>query len=419
MIYIEKLSLKNVGKYTWQTFIDNFLSSKQSRTYILEEVMPGMSRSYINTDMLTPYVLPKLKGVTLGKYFGTTGIDIDLLLAGNIEIENLVIEISLDNLNSLPKSKIKKLLEQHIIILNDFEEGGNFFGHKGLVDFLVERNIKPKKLFLVGGCFQQHDYPELNIIRVDYDYWMIISATVNEDFSRAILDKAYQQSLLDRLDNAPENFCIIPIFKPRKHRMDFLCYLDSIGVLNKCDWSLAYNYNNKINSYRSLNVKNLEIGKQEEDFLSKYTFPKLLSKNAGTEWKDIIAPSMNCFNQYKYFVSVETYLGHERKTQLGDCGFMTEKTFKLFLTGSAPIVYGPAGSVDRLHMLGFKTIDNTLDTTDYVSVGDLINSLHAQPRYERELIKHNFERITDKEFLSNHVAQTLNKIADLINSIRR
>lgn len=420
MIHIEKLSLKNVGKYTWQTFIDNFIGTKETRSYILEERRPNKARTYINSQILTPLILPKLKGVVLGKYFGMDGADIDELLTTLVNIENLVIEISIDNINSLPKNKLKQLLEKYPVILNDFEEGGNLFGWEelNLVKFLIDRNIKPKQLFLVGSCLQLDDYPLLNIYKIQYDYWMIVSATVNQNFSNAIFDNNYKQKLLDQLETPPNKFCIIPVFKPRQHRLNLLSQLNYIDMLDKCDWSLALNYTPQTDTYRSYK----SIPKQEsynvQTFLKKYKFPKFLPNGADLAWSDIISPNIADFNQYKFYLSAETFLGHETLTPMGGCGFTTEKTFKSFLTGSAPIIYGPKEIGPHLANIGFRTMHNA-DSSNYTSVANLVKTAHDTQIYEKDLIQHNFDLITNKDFLADQVAAPLNKIAELINSVRR
>jgi len=422
MVHIEKLSLKNVVRYSWQTFVDNFLGNTSTRQHKLELYVPGKSRSYLNTDILTSEVLYKLKGVSLGKFYGMKGIDIDYLLSGAINIDNLLVEVTIDHLSYLPAHKLKSLFENYSVILNDFEEGGNLYGLAGLdlVSFLTERNIQPKQLFFVGGCFKQKDYPQLNIHKIQYDYWMIVSATINNFFSDALMDSAYKQTLLDRLDQPAKNFCLIPIFKPRIHRLELLAYLDSLNMLDICDWSLAFNFNARINSYKSLTTKTESLPEHIKTFLTngKYSFPKFVPNNTGVEWQDIIATNSLNFNKYKFFVSVETYIGNEITTVLGDCGFASEKTFKCFLTGSAPILYGPSGIADHIRSLGFKTLDD-IDTTDYKTVGNYIQQKSINQTYEKTLIQHNFDLITNKSFLTDQIVNPLNKIADLINSIRR
>ena len=420
MIHIEKLSLKNIGKYSWQTFIDNFIGTKETRTHFLERSNSTWRQPYINSQILTPLLLPKLSNVTIGKFFNTTGLDIDILLTGSYDIKNLVIEISVENINRLPKNKLKQLLENYPVILNDFEEGGNLFGRKelNLVKFLTDRNIKPKQLFLVGGCLQLNDYPLLNIYKIHFDYWMIISATVNQTFSNAIFDNNYKQDLLDRLETPPDKFCTIPMFKPRQHRLNLLSQLNYIDMLDKCDWSLALDYNPKTNSYRSFKSIPEQESCNVQAFLKKYKFPKFLPNSVDLTWSDIISPKIADFNQYKFYLSAETFLGDEVITPMGGCGFTTEKTFKSFLTGCAPIIYGPKEIAPYLSKIGFKTMYNT-DSSNHYNVANLVKTVYDTQIYEKDLIQHNFDLITNGDFLASQVASPLNKIAELINSIRR
>jgi len=422
MIHIEKLSLKNVTNYSWQTFTDNFLGTKLTRKHFLEIHTPGKSREYINTNILTSKLLCKLTNVTLGKYYGTTGIDIDYLIIGNVAVENLVVEISPEHLSCYPVKKLKLLLENYVVILNDFEEGGNLYNldRINLIKFLTARNIKPKQLFLVGGVFQQTDYPALNIHKIHYDYWLIVTATISDFFNAALDDCAFKQSMLDQLEQTPDNFCLMPIFKPRQHRLELLAHLDSIGILDLCDWSLAYNYSRKINRYNSMIVDINTMPDHVKQFLSsdKYSFPKLLP-NLNTEWSGILAPNPGHFNKYKYFISAETHLGHELRNELGDCGFITEKTYKCFLTGSSPIIYGPSGSASYLNTLGFKTSCPDIECNAYKQVANFIKQKNDKNAYEKDLIQHNFDLITDSNFLTDQIVKPLHKIADLINSVRR
>ena len=420
MIHIEKLSLKNVGKYTWQTFIDNFIGTKETRTHILEKRRPNLARAYINSQIITSNVLPKLKGIALGKYFGMNGVDINELLTTSLNIENLVIEISVDNINSLPKNKLKTLLESYPVILNDFEEGGNLYHNENLnlIKLLIDQNIKPKQLFLVGSGLQMRDYPQLNIYKIYYDYWLVICATIREH----ILDN--KQSLLDNISSyTPPNFCIVPTFKPRIHRLKILSYLDSINILDKCTWSMGYNHSNAVDRYQLSNngqhLGNTEIMNQINLFLSNHTFPKSLPNAPYGTWESVVLHDMSIFNQYRYYLVAETYIGDELLSPLGGCGIVTEKTYKCFLTAAAPIIYGPPEMSRHLNTLGFKTLTEHLDISDYRSVGNFLNELSLTQTHEKDLIQHNFDLVTNKDFLADQVAAPLNKIAELINSVRR
>lgn len=421
MIHIEKLSLKNIGKYSWQTFVDHFVGNKDYRKYYLEIKNDPRARGpYINSEKLSNAVFQQTPNVSLGKYFGLDGIDIDALLLNGSEIENLVVELSPDHFKLLIQSKnrLKLLLENYSVLISDFEESGTLFGinNPTIVEILSNLNIKPKQLFLAGGCFAMQDYPKLNIFKIQFDYWLSATSLSNDFYSNAIFDNTYKQTMLDKLDNEPSNFCIIPIFKPRLPRLKLLTYLDSIDVLNKCDWSCGYSLTEHVFSYKPKNPDKLT--NEETKFLLKYEFPKLFN-NLENSWSSMCSPETEWFNKYKFYVSAETYMGDEVKNEMGSMGFMSEKTYKSFLIGSTPIVYGAKNSDAYLKSLGFKTASYEIDNTDYVAIGDLLHQNSLNKSYELDLIQHNFDLITNKDFLAEQVAAPLNKIAELINSIRR
>ena len=420
MIHIEKLSLKNIGKYTWQTFVDHLLGNRDTRQHILERTRKNLSRDFIATDRLSPYVFSKLGDISIGKYFGFKGADIDMLLATKPNIENLVIEISVDNINRLPKQKLKLLLETYPVMLNDFEECGTLYGppNPNLIDMLTASGIKPKQLFLVGSCFQLKDYPDLNIYKIPYEYWAMATAVINDTFSKAVFDNTVKQTLIDELDSEPSEFCVVPAFKPRLNRVELLTQLDRKNILDKTDWSLAYNLV-KHNYAHTIRYKKTEPYTNEHiEFLSKYTFPKFI-EGPVTDWKDLISPLKLWFNRYKFAVSAETYMGHEIPNPMGGCGALTEKTYKNFLNGAAPIIYGPKGSITHLKSYGFKLFMDEYDSTDPNFVSNLLIELYKDPVYIKEHKIHNFELMSNVDFLAGLVCEPLFKIDELINSIRR
>jgi hypothetical protein len=104
---------------------------------------------------------------------------------------------------------------------------------------------------------------------------------------------------------------------------------------------------------------------------------------------------------------------------MGGPAGLTEKTYKSFLTGATPIMYGPKNSITHLRSHGFKLITDEFDTTDPVEVSKLAVYFYNTPTHTIDYKLHNFERITDLEFLTDLLCEPLHKIAELINSIRR
>ena len=413
-IHIERLSIDNIENYIYQTFIDSFLGNTSLR---VDKQSNSAIKTYSYTEILTPFLLPKLKNVHLGKHFGFKGVDINLLLTNQINIDNLVIEITVDILNVLPTKKMKMLLENYPVILSDFQEGGNLYGRSDvnlIDDVLVQKNIKPKQLFLVGGCFQMKDYPEMNIHKINYDHWLIFTTTFTDYFSNALFDKTLRNSLISQLEICPENFCVIPIYKPRLPRLELLAQLDYDGILNKTDWGL----NLKLIDSKELYPEYPTLSSDVVQFLTnnKNELPKLLLPSV---WRNFVATPTNWFNKYKVYVSAETYMGDEFYNPMGGSGFTSEKTYKGFLLGAAPVIYGPQGIDEYLQNLGFKTLTFGVDCKNPVEISKLLASEYRSNSYKKDIVIHNFELITNIDFLIEKICEPLHKIAELINSIRR
>lgn len=415
MIHIEKIS--SIGKNTWQTFVDTFKCSELERSQrVFSQVTEGVAKDFIAIDLIGKDVTANLKGVSLGKYFGTGGLDINLLLSGNVDIDNLVIEISIDIVNSLPTIKLKKLLEHHIVILNDFEEGGNFYGSINLENFLVQRNIKPKLLFFTGGCFEQRDIPELNVYKIVFDFWLLATVFSDEFFYSSIFNQSRKQAMLDQLETAPERYCVFPALKPRVHRMLLLIMLDQQGLLDYCDWSLGlelstinhkYYDNFHLDAYLGEDFAN---SPEVLNFIKKYKFPKLLDGSC-ENFKDLVSPGKVLFNKYKYYISSETYSGIRKNSHI----FVTEKTYKSFLIGSMPILHISSSARNYLNNMGFRC---NYASSIHSDICKTVHLLMNEPYSTADRL-HNFDLITNKDFLIKSAVQPLNNIASLINSIRR
>jgi len=447
MIHIEKLSLKKIKEPAFQ---HQYLNS-QGQTFVeyLAGVIPLSEDEYkkkmwrFNNTNLIKHIntlLPtKLSNVSIGKWFGTDGIDIDELLINPPKIDNLVIELPVDYLSVISVKRLKLLFESHIIILNDFEEFCCTYGiyRPHIVTFLKEFNIKPKCLFLVGAAFQMDsEYKELNIYTIPFEHWLLVSVSVQNFFLNAVTDREYKDKLLLEIYQQPKKndyFCAVPVLKPRKHRLELLAHLDKIGILDHCDWSCALNQSKRFNNYiLSANYKSTKhdnifdsFTEDELNFVNNHSFPKELKFDE--LWKLQDSPysaiptitAVDWFNQYKFILVSETYIGDEIDPIMGGCGTLSEKTFKAFLYGSSVIVHGGKGSVEQLSALGFKTQFGNYDSSSVTEIGELLTEIHKNPVVNTDITVHNFDRITDLEFLTSLVSTPLNKIAELINSIRR
>ncbi len=430
MIHIEKLSLKNVGSNSWQTFNSLLYAPDVYYTKSFLSKTPWVNNNKIISKNITPFVLQTDLNVSIGKYFGKSGIALNQLLSNDLGINNLVIEMQVGDLTAISTKQLKLLLETYVVMLNDFAECSTTYGARfqHIVSFLSEKNIKPKMLFLVGCSFQSHkEYKPLNIFVIPFEYWLLTTAISTNYFSDAIFDSEYKEKLVSILYNEPTSFCSMPMFKPRKHRIELLAHLDKSSILKNIDWSLGIEANQFMNKF--IDVKSVnplsELSLNATTFLSKYKFPKELDftdtwKLSGSPFDGTpTLPSQEWMNKFKFIVCSETYIGNEIEPIMGGCAFVSEKTFKSFLYGAVPIIHGGKGSTDHVVSLGFKTQINGYDESSMEDIERVLRYVIDNPFTDKSAILHNFNRITDLEFLCSLIQQPLLKIADLINSIRR
>lgn len=430
MIHIEKLSLKNVGSNSWQTFNNLLYAPNGHYTKKFLDMTPWVNNNKLISKEFTLKVLSTISHISIGKHFGTEGVNINYLLSNTLTIDNIVIEMQVGDLTGLTTKQLKLLLETYPVMINDFAECSTTYGVRfpHIVHFLSKKNIKPKMLFLVGCSFQSHEhYEPLNIFVIPFEYWLLTTAISNEYFSAAIFNDSYKDKIIDNFKNDPINFCSLPVFKPRKHRIELLAYLDKTGILKNVDWSLGINANQYLQKFVDVNSIDplSELSLDANTFLKKYNFPKELSFT--DEWKlsgspfngTPTLPSHEWLNKFKFIICSETYIGNEIEPIMGGCAFISEKTYKSFLYGSTPIIYGGKGSIGHITSLGFKTQITGYDESSMEDIERVLRYVIDNPVTDKSAILHNFSRITDLEFLCSLIRQPLLKIADLINSIRR
>ena len=413
MIHIEKLSSESTRMYNWENFCDFLIPGQTNKFQSSTNHNKWIETKFITSEYFSNSVFKKFPNVLIGKHFGTIGMDLDLLLLGHINIDNLVVEMSAECLKAMPRKKLKLLLETYPVILNDFMEFGTLYGmdQPHLVTFLNNLNIKPKQLFLVGGGFQLHDYPQLNIFKIQFEFWTVVTVLLDEFFSNAVFNSKYKEQQLAKLENTPTKFCLAPIYKPRYKRVELLALLDNLNILEKCDWSLALNSSPRVDSYAENAIEDFS------PFIQKYQFPRELTSTE--KYNTLQKPQTDWFNRYKFYVSAETYIGDEMDMIMGGCSSITEKTIKSFLIGASPIILGGTGSLDHLDKMGFKTQFGNYDTTSTSDISKLLLEINDNPIYDAKLIQHNFNRITDLEFLIELFCQPISQISTILNNNQR
>jgi hypothetical protein len=101
---------------------------------------------------------------------------------------------------------------------------------------------------------------------------------------------------------------------------------------------------------------------------------------------------------------------------LGNVGFLTEKTFKAMCIGAYPFVVGVAGSENKLKELGFMLLDNTYDmhigNQRIIGVIDAVEHFYNDQPNTLDHVLHNFNRISDINFLVHLLTAPLGEIAN-------
>lgn len=160
----------------------------------------------------------------------------------------------------------------------------------------------------------------------------------------------------------------------RAHRIQLLCLFQEYGVFDQ--GIVSYNFNNDATVDNSNNT----TVESPISFLNVIPFQRY---NDNVKWNDSINNTYRKWN--KKFLN-QSYLHKllpayktENNSRIGTyfkksllyvvtetaydypVRFLTEKTFKAFLNRRPFVIVGPAGSLQELKQLGFKTFDSILD----------------------------------------------------------
>ena len=417
MAYIEKLQ-SNI-EYPHLTLVDIVhRNNTNGRNYL--EIYPAshLLKHYINRD---------LKDIKLGQLYGSSGVHINELLTNT---KNIIVETTYQDLLALPKAKQVKLLKDYTLILTDIEEGGAFFGYMGpcLVEHIKNLNVIPKRIYSLNAGIHQHDYPELNITAVFISTWTVLSMLNDQYFIDLIFDNSKKQQALDLLSKKEKRFGLCLNKKPRYNRVKLLAELDKRNLLELFDWTLLYSseplgtqqdFGSFLKSPNNFRFNNDLAASNDHDilrFLEKQTLPRLMSDSKQNTFGDSIGASPDWVGKYRYYISNETYC-NKIPTSLGSVGFITEKTFKAMSIGAYPFVIGVPDSEKKLKHLGFKLNDHGYDHLQGVerilAVCDVVEDAVTNPTTSQDMVLHNFELITNLNFLVNLITNPIKEIINL------
>ncbi len=426
MIYIERL--KSKIKRPFLSLCDLFHKDNSL----------GNNRLRISFDTkgLLPRIKNKLRNVQVGSNYGHNGIDI-LTLTLMTNNPDLVIETHYADLLALSVKQQKWLLKNYAVILCDFEEGGDVYNVSAetegsgpcLIEYIKSLGIVPKKIIsLTPGIFQG-DYSQLNIKSIHINLWPIITISNTPFYSNFVFDKDLKEKAIKQLDSPRSHFGLCLNKKPRLDRVRMLAELDNRNMLGKFDWSLMYSKESSstnddlghfIKSPNNFKFnKSLEIAEESLiNFLNKYSFPQLIQDIRNEQYSDAYNISPSWFGKYYYYLSTETFSDYVTNS-LGYSSSVTEKTFKPMCIGAYPLVLGLPGFELYVRNLGFKLAEFDYDKLEgnqrILSIADTIQSLSNLPFEYNSMVIHNFDLITNADFLASLISNSVNSLVEHIN----
>lgn len=355
-------------------FNDKMLSNKkfiyfaESFGYIYKDFLQGMQSRY-----------------TLGKQYGTKGVNIDLVC---LQPSDIYYELCPRTLQDLPKNKIKYFLQNYNVIIHDYPEG-TFMSVLSIhpIEYIRSLGIKPRNIILSSSSGDNIEDLTLNI---KYGFFPIY------------LMQQYFSNELDFKYN-PKKLAVIPARKARSSRIKLLAKLHEKDLLKECDWSLVVNTDEQsldsLYTKKELDYNKLEISDEDyiKNFYNEYKseLPKVLSlleqKTIDDHWSKINERVVR--STYNYYVAAEPMLGGPI--------FATEKTWRGMYMGLPVLTLASAGFNLWLESLGFKTVGDFDHLDNEERIQGIVEFLQKpiDLEYNESVARHNYNLVHDKEFI--------------------
>lgn len=388
MYYLEKISTFSEFGYSKYLYapgiIDTFIAEDKSILATQDVLLANTKNTYerVLIDALADH------NICIATKFGEHGIDIHDLILSDYDHSNVIFEIGMYEYTSLPRILQFKLSKFNLLV-HDYLECGVPLYHPELFDLYKENssNIlnKPNIVF-------SSDNPESRWCIPMYMY-KTVSDTIDSVISP---DDVTEKN----------NSVLLPIRKPRDHRVDLLAGLDSQGLLDNCDWSLRGKYKQGIRNNKQMIAGMINPGDHENvefyfehDFMRKYDsiLPKELPM--GDKYTGIAS---DIHWRYDLYISSETYF---------TVPFVSEKSYKGFLSGLPTVIHGHPACTTYLQNLGFHVYD--VDPEDQITgICELVKN--CKPNKEAAL--HNFNLITNH---TQMISILSNKVAEMFEYFRK
>jgi hypothetical protein len=414
---------------TGRGIIDSFLPSSEKTLYsfISDTTADTLGKRFIE--------LAKQNDIHIATQFGVEGADLMSLLDADVDIEHTWFETSLINIKMLPRRWSKKLLDKYNFIIHDYVEGGTFlqYGTINPQHEIDAISLTPKNIVIATSGFKIWDDITTNHISIPmYAIYSYCWAKPN---------------LAQKIAYKPSKTALVLCNKPRESRLLTLAKMHESGLLENSDWSCNINYNSttKVFNGKQLSAEEVEQLSKSSDpkawqgatldakdpnynlvetFKKDHenVFPKALEgldfvmDSKSGVYSDAFDYNPAWAGKYQYYIALETvHRDHNRKFTYTN-GFVSDKTFKGFLTCSPVLSIG-----DRLHDsyladLGFEVLDTGADESPYIDqkIDGVLNIIKKTPfmltSKNKFIAEKNYNLITNEDFLCNLVIKPLKNL---------
>ena len=356
-------------------------------------------------------ILEKLQSydIWIGQQYGTDGITITDVFGPGVDRDNTTYCIPIEKFAMLSKVQATLLLSELKLIVCDYSEGG----------FLIREFMGKHKQSWENITTQIRDVIISHSGLESFDHIVGTSRTLcMHYFPLLALWETIRTNNVPSLEQVQtpmekRKSVLVPVHKPRRHRVDMLSTMDAYGLLADADWSLTVNFDEDGELGDFLRTPNVSVTRFYETAMSsfvgkhKHILPKTLPNDTVKQFADCIPLDKQFAGQYKWFVSCETY---------SDLVFVTEKTYKGFIGGMPVALVGAMDTGKQLNRaLEFEIpfIDDydgcciaNSDHTRYKRVCELLQSKTV----DQDIIDYNFNLATNKNYL---IATMMQPLVDL------
>ena len=415
--------------WTGRGIIDSFLLSNEKTLYsfISDTTADTLGKRFLQ--------LAKQNQIHVATQFGVEGVDLLTLLDAKVDRNKTWFETSLINLIMIPSSLAKKLLDNFNFIVHDYVEGGTFlqYGNINPQQELDRLSTTPKNIVIATSGFKIPDNLVTNHISIPM---------------YAVYSYCWAKPMLaQKVAYKPSKTALVLCNKPRESRLVTLAKMHNYGLLENSDWSCNINYN-----YDTKEWNGKVLTAEEVSELSKSNDPKawqgdVLEPNDPNynivetfkkHYKDIFPKSLegldfvmesmsgvysNAFDydaswvgKYQYYIALETLQqDHNREFTYTD-GFVSDKTFKGFLTCSPVLSVGDRLHDEYLTDLGFEILDTGADKSPYLDqrIDGVVNVIRKTDfmltSKNKFIAEKNYNLMTDEDFLCNLVIKPLKNL---------